>query len=283
LQSIEHEIRKCVCDWVVQCYDQASAWLRMPGHTVSRSFQSSSIRQIDDTHPNFSILSTRCIIDIPPPMRHPSWKREETIRHVHEILNWKPFVNCDHLLQRSIVLVMFGGHQTLGSHWNLESLLPRQQSWAILFVGNEPPSVPNTSNTDTIVLHVPQNNDRVSFPDLVAASDVVLGKIGYGTVGECIAAECVPFVYVPREGFVEEQPLAEWMRRVYEHYYTGIDGVQAMSLNEFESGQWAAGIERALAWKSNRTLERNVSTLETSLNGNQVIAETLYQLVKTIL
>jgi len=43
-------------------------------------------------------------------------------------------------------------------------------------------------------------------PDLVHAADVVLGKIGYGFVSECISAG-TPLVYVPRLHWPEEQYL----------------------------------------------------------------------------
>ena len=34
----------------------------------------------------------------------------------------------------------------------------------------------------------------VYMPDLTAVADVLLGKLGYGTVSECVDA-CTPFVY----------------------------------------------------------------------------------------
>lgn len=43
-------------------------------------------------------------------------------------------------------------------------------------------------------------------PDLVHAADVVLGKIGYGFVSECISTG-TPLVYVPRQHWPEEQYL----------------------------------------------------------------------------
>eukprot|EP01037_Dinobryon_pediforme_P020864 gene20864-21583_t len=41
-------------------------------------------------------------------------------------------------------------------------------------------------------------------PDLIAASDAVLGKIGYGFVSECIA-NSTPLIYVPRSDWPEEE------------------------------------------------------------------------------
>jgi hypothetical protein len=47
-------------------------------------------------------------------------------------------------------------------------------------------------------------------PDLVAAADAVVGKIGYSTVAETCRSR-VPFGYVPREGFRESAVLARWL------------------------------------------------------------------------
>jgi UDP:flavonoid glycosyltransferase YjiC (YdhE family) len=44
-------------------------------------------------------------------------------------------------------------------------------------------------------------------PDLVAASDAVVGKLGYSTLAECWGSG-VPFGYVPRAGFAESPVLA---------------------------------------------------------------------------
>jgi len=44
------------------------------------------------------------------------------------------------------------------------------------------------------------------IPDMVAMADVVLGKVGYGTVSECLAAR-TPLVYVPRLNFAEERDI----------------------------------------------------------------------------
>ena len=49
-------------------------------------------------------------------------------------------------------------------------------------------------------------------PDLLQAADVMLGKIGYGTVAECLSCR-VPLIYVPREGWPEEDALRDLMER----------------------------------------------------------------------
>ncbi|KAF8525936.1 hypothetical protein BU17DRAFT_83440 [Hysterangium stoloniferum] len=76
----------------------------------------------------------------------------------------------------------------------------------------------------------------VYMPDLTAVADVVLGKLGYGTVSECIAY-ATPLVYVPRPLFVEEHGL----RRFLEAKGVGVE----LSQQDFESGRWAERVKEA--------------------------------------
>ncbi|MCL4839807.1 MAG: hypothetical protein KJ058_17790, partial [Thermoanaerobaculia bacterium] len=50
----------------------------------------------------------------------------------------------------------------------------------------------------------------VYHPDLVAAADLVVGKLGYSTVAEAARAGC-RFAYVPRPRFRESEVLAAWV------------------------------------------------------------------------
>lgn len=52
----------------------------------------------------------------------------------------------------------------------------------------------------------------MSFVDLVASVDVVVGKPGYGTVSETAVAG-TPFVYVPRNNWPEESALVQWLQK----------------------------------------------------------------------
>ncbi|KAI1796995.1 hypothetical protein LXA43DRAFT_911338 [Ganoderma leucocontextum] len=76
----------------------------------------------------------------------------------------------------------------------------------------------------------------VYMPDLTAAADVVLGKLGYGTVAECVDAR-TPCVYVPRPLFVEEHGLRAFLER------EGV-GVR-MERERYERGEWAGCVEEA--------------------------------------
>ncbi|KAI0649439.1 hypothetical protein C8Q79DRAFT_1109617 [Trametes meyenii] len=81
----------------------------------------------------------------------------------------------------------------------------------------------------------------VYMPDLTAAADVLLGKLGYGTVSECVDA-CTPFVYVPRPLFIEEHGLRLFLQ------CAGV-GVE-LARAQYEQGEWAAAVEAA--WLAGR-------------------------------
>ncbi|KAF8174465.1 hypothetical protein K438DRAFT_1848979 [Mycena galopus ATCC 62051] len=83
----------------------------------------------------------------------------------------------------------------------------------------------------------------VYMPDLTAVGDVLLGKLGYGTVAECVYSR-TPFVYVSRPLFIEEHGL----RRLLDLDHDGV-GVE-LSRESYEAGDWAEAIETA--WLNGR-------------------------------
>lgn len=86
------------------------------------------------------------------------------------------------------------------------------------------------------------------FPDVVQACDLVLSKLGYGIVSDCIAAR-TPLIYIPRDDFAE-----------YELLKQGINGLlpsYLMPREDFLQGRWLSHV-RALArerlrWSDVRT------------------------------
>ncbi|XP_008781723.2 L-arabinokinase-like [Phoenix dactylifera] len=74
-------------------------------------------------------------------------------------------------------------------------------------------------------------------PDLIAASDCMLGKIGYGTVSEALAYK-LPFVFVRRDYFNEEP----FLRNMLEHYQSGVEMIR----RDLLTGQWMPYLARAL-------------------------------------
>ncbi|KAF8802505.1 hypothetical protein BYT27DRAFT_7226400 [Phlegmacium glaucopus] len=76
----------------------------------------------------------------------------------------------------------------------------------------------------------------VYMPDLTAVGDVLLGKLGYGTVSECVDA-CTPFVYVSRPLFIEEHGL----RLLLDREGIGIE----LSRQKYEAGDWSSTVTEA--------------------------------------
>jgi hypothetical protein len=70
-------------------------------------------------------------------------------------------------------------------------------------------------------------------PDLVAAADAVVGKIGYSTVAETCRSR-VPYGFVPRTGFRESAVLARWL--------VGRRRGLRIDPSAFASGQWVCRI-----------------------------------------
>ena len=92
------------------------------------------------------------------------------------------------------------------------------------------------------------------IPDYVGMSDVVLGKVGYGTVSECISSG-TPLVYVARENFAEEADMAGLLKA----HRAGVE----MSREVFLSGKWSESVAKAL----------ELEVIPGDTRGAQVVAE----------
>lgn len=77
----------------------------------------------------------------------------------------------------------------------------------------------------------------MTLPDLIAASDVVLGKPGYGLASECVTHR-VPFAMIARPNFRETPYLVEQMRQ--------FGRCSETTLDDFFSGDWEPILEDAL-------------------------------------
>jgi L-arabinokinase len=77
----------------------------------------------------------------------------------------------------------------------------------------------------------------IAMPDLVVASDVVLGKPGYGLASECVTHR-VPFAMIERSDFRETPHLVSQLRRMGRCTTTSVE--------TFYSGDWERVLETAL-------------------------------------
>jgi hypothetical protein len=98
-------------------------------------------------------------------------------------------------------------------------------------------------------------------PDLLNASNVVVGKVGYSTLAEAYHAG-VPCGYVRRARFREAPVLVDFMRA---HLQGG-----EISAARFEEGSWLADLTEILGW---RRVERGEP------NGAAQIAEFVSALI----
>jgi len=88
---------------------------------------------------------------------------------------------------------------------------------------------------DNLVILPPRSD--FYHPDLVNASDAVIGKVGYSTLAEVYHAG-VPFGYVVRSNFRESEPMVAFIEREM----TGI----FLDESEFSMGNWSATLNDLL-------------------------------------
>ncbi|KAG6391367.1 hypothetical protein SASPL_149121 [Salvia splendens] len=141
------------------------------------------------------------------------------------------------------VILNFGGQP---SGWTLqEKFLP--SGWLCLVCG--------ASES----LDLPPNFVKLAkdAPDLIAASDCMLGKIGYGTVSEALAYK-IPFVFVRRDYFNEEP----FLRNMLEFYQAGVEMIR----RDLLTGHWGPYLEHALSLKP---------SYEGGINGGEAAAKIL--------
>lgn len=123
-----------------------------------------------------------------------------------------------------IILVTLGGIPTL--HHYMEDLKTYRDIFFIL-----PIDVPAMKRQDNCVI-LPHHSDFY-HPDLVAASDAVIGKVGYSTLAEVYHAG-IPFAFIARDQFRESLALTAFAR---EH----MPGI-CIHQEEFEKGTWVSKI-----------------------------------------
>ncbi|KAL3650983.1 D-arabinose 1-dehydrogenase (NAD(P)(+)) [Castilleja foliolosa] len=144
-----------------------------------------------------------------------------------------------------IVILNFGGQP---SGWTLkEEYLPH--GWLCLVCGA-------SESLDLPPNFVKLAKDTYT-PDVIAASDCMLGKIGYGTVSEALAFK-IPFVFVRRDYFNEEP----FLRNMLEFYQAGVEMIR----RDLLTGHWSPYLERAVSLKP---------CYEGAVNGGEVAAHIL--------
>ncbi|KAI9124573.1 hypothetical protein K1719_004495 [Acacia pycnantha] len=146
-----------------------------------------------------------------------------------------------------VVILNFGGQP---SGWKLkEEFLP--PGWLCLVCG--------ASDSQDLPPNFKKLAKNAYTPDIIAASDCMLGKIGYGTASEALAFKC-PFVFVRRDYFNEEP----FLRNMLEQYQTGVEMIR----RDLFTGHWKPYLERAVTLKP---------CYEGGINGGEVAAHILQE------
>ncbi|CAH9101632.1 unnamed protein product [Cuscuta epithymum] len=175
----------------------------------------------------------RDVIDVPLVVRRLHKSREEVRRELgigEEV---------------KVVILNFGG-QPAG--WKLkEEYLP--SGWLCLVCG--------ASDSQQLPPNFIKLAKDAYTPDLMAASDCMLGKIGYGTVSEALAYK-LPFVFVRRDYFNEEP----FLRNMLENYQSGVEMIR----RDLLTGHWRPYLERAISL---------TPCYEGGTNGGEVAANVL--------
>lgn len=117
----------------------------------------------------------------------------------------------------------------------------RDEAWFLVPSGGAVPS--RDGRTISIPFH-----SHLYHPDLIAASDAVIGKIGYSTLAEAFQAG-TPFGYIPRGKFRESGPLCAYV----EAHGLGAEVGEA----EFSDGGWLARLPALLRMPRGNPLEES--------------------------
>ncbi len=96
----------------------------------------------------------------------------------------------------------------------------------------------------------------LTFTDLLASCDGVLGKCGYGTVAECVV-NATPLLYIPRPDWPEEQSLLDWLEQ---H-----NAAVRIDPSWLETGELGEAVERA----------RSMTVIACENSGARQVADSL--------
>lgn len=137
--------------------------------------------------------------------------------------------------ERPVVLASFGGH---GGGVSLENVAASDNGF-VLVVSDYEASKAGVPHPDLRVVSADtlRRND-LSYTDLLAAMDVVVSKLGYGIVSECVANR-VPLLYTFRGRFVEQDVFVKEMPDILRCRY--------IDPQDLRDGRWTEAVHALLA------------------------------------
>ncbi|WP_319550521.1 hypothetical protein [Desulfogranum marinum] len=201
-------------DWIYAAYEQKSASLRSHIDYLDHLFQQADFHV--QTEP--VCLSIGCDCRVPPVAR--------SIKASAPALRSRFSQGSDKL-----VLVTMGGT----NRDSFSSVGVRaKKGYSFVVTGNEGPTI-NDGNICYL-----DRCSSVYHPDLVAAADIVVGKVGYSTLAEVYQAGSV-FAYISRPYFPEAEVLCKFAA---EHMAS-----KQITREAFYSGRWAEELDDLIALK----------------------------------
>jgi hypothetical protein len=138
-----------------------------------------------------------------------------------------------------LVMVTMGGAGT--ARFPLEILRERPEIQFLIPGGND-----RAERRDNVLL-IPHDSG-LFHPDLIHASDAVIGKVGYSTVSEVYHAG-IPFLHISRPAFRESRVLALFLQACVPGF--------SIEESEFMSGAWTGRLEELLSCRHIRREGRN--------------------------
>lgn len=211
-------------DWIYERMPDASPALRRFGRSMAEDFAGASLRIDAEPHCAPSPIA----VSVPPVARAPRASRAQTRRQLG-------------IPDRgAMVLASMGG---IG--WRFGQLQHLADApggvWVVVPGGAE--SARRSGHLVLLPFQSPYYH-----PDLVAAADVVIGKLGYSTVAEAYRAGTA-MAYVMRPGFPESGVLA---RFVESHL-----NARELGAGAFEHGDWLSSVVPLLAEQRRAPSARN--------------------------
>ena len=224
-------------DWIYSTYSEHLASAQDVIPEIQRAYRHSDAAWRLPMHGGFETFEQ--IVDIPFVARHATHSRDET----RERLGLPP--------DRRLALSSFGGY---GADDIDFASLDSTAEWDVVLTGDA--AAPALPAGTRFVRESSLYGAGLRYEDLVAASDAVVTKPGYGIISECIA-NGTPIVYSSRGRFAEYDVLICEMPRYLRCAYIERESLLA--------GRWRAALDAAV--NSPAPLE-NPAT-----NGADVVAE----------
>ena len=161
----------------------------------------------------------------------------------------------------TVILITMGGVSE-GAELPLEQLAALKDEYCFILSGQEVAAMEVRNN-----LRLLPPDSGIYHPDLVAACDAVVGKVGYSTLAEVYWPD-IPFAYVCRSGFRESEPLARFIR----------ENMLSLKISEqqFRDHSWLSVLPRLLQLRQGKRSERS------GRNGAETAARFLANLLQPI-